>query len=69
MASGETIIISRFNTIKRKMEDVVSLADMIEKNNFEPPTVQDMAGNAKALCDLVKNEVDAIKAVIDEWDG
>jgi len=68
MASGEKIIISRFNTIKRKMEDVVFLADMIDKNNFEEATVHDMAGNAKDKCDLVKAEVDLIKGVIDEWD-
>jgi len=59
---------SKIDGVKRLMERVHDYQHMIEADSFEPPTVEDMKGNAKDLCDAAKAEIDNIKAEIDSWE-
>ncbi len=40
---------------------------MIDANNFESDTVEDMKGNAEDICDQLKTIIDDIKAAVDQW--
>lgn len=57
----------RIDGVKRLMDRVHDYEHMIIADNFEPATIDDMKGNAKALCDAAKAEIDSIKAEIDLW--
>ncbi len=53
--------------VKRLMDRLDDYQRMIDGGNFETPTIDDMKGNAKNLCDVAKGEIDNIKSVIDAW--
>ena len=40
---------------------------LVTEDSLEPPTIDDMKGNAKDLCDEIKTEADLIKNEIDQW--
>ncbi len=40
---------------------------MIDADNFESDTVDDMKGNAKDICDQLKARINDIKDAVDQW--
>ena len=40
---------------------------IIQEDSLEEATVEDMAGNAKAICDEAKGKIDSIKDDIESW--
>lgn len=61
------MIRSRIDAVKRLLDKILAYEQMIEADNFEPDTVEDMKGNAKGLCDAAKNEIGNIKTEVDQW--
>ncbi len=53
--------------IRAKLDRLHTYEHMIDGNNFENSTVDDMQGNAKDICDEIKGEINSIKAEIDNW--
>ena len=53
--------------IKSLLDNIIRYNRMIIADNFEPDTVEDMKGNAKAICDEIKSEADNIKDEINLW--
>jgi len=58
---------SRIDAVKRVLERIHEYKRIVEADNFEPATIDDIKGNAKDLCDTAKTEIDNIKAGIDDW--
>jgi len=54
--------------IRSKLDLLCNYQHMIDADNFEPGTVDDMKGNAKDICDVIKSLTDDIKAEIDNWE-
>lgn len=61
-------------TIETRLERLASLVGkirvydkLVTENSLEPTTVDDMKGNAKDLCNVIKAEADLIKTEIDRW--
>ncbi|MBA7654303.1 hypothetical protein ES703_62180 [subsurface metagenome] len=59
---------SRIDGVNRLLQRIRDYKRMIEADSFEPATVEDMKGNAKAMCDQAKDELDEIKNEIDSWE-
>lgn len=57
----------RVDGVKRLLDRVHDYEHLIVADNFEPATIDDMKGNAKALCDAAKAEIDNIKSEINQW--
>lgn len=57
----------RINTIKSLLDKIANYNRIIEADNFESDTVDDIRGNAKDIADEIKTEVDTIKVEIDLW--
>ncbi len=53
--------------VRALLDRLNSYEYMIDANNFEPDTVDDMKDNAKDLCDELKTIADSIKTEIDNW--
>ncbi len=58
-------IINRVSDLLNRVRDYNRI---IQADNFEAATVEDIKGNAKALCDEVKSDIDAIKSLINQWE-
>ncbi len=41
---------------------------LIQDDNFEAATVEDIKGNADAICDEVKSRINDIKSLINQWE-
>ena len=57
----------KINTIKGMLDKIANYNRIIEADNFESDTVDDIRGNAKDIADEIKTEVDTIKVEIDLW--
>ena len=53
--------------VKRQLDRLIDYEKMIDANNFESATVDDMKGNAKDICGVIKTEINDIKSKIDNW--
>lgn len=58
---------ARIKEIWVLLDRVKRYNDIITNDSFELHTIENMKGNAKAICDQIKDEVDNIKDEIDEW--
>ena len=54
-------------SMRIKLDRIHQYDSVIASDNFEPETVEDIKGNAKALCDEIKTEADIIKSSVDLW--
>lgn len=57
----------RVDGAKRLLDKVNLYNKLVTENSLEEDTIDDMKGNAKALCDDVKTEIGNIKSEIDQW--
>lgn len=57
----------RIEIVRQLLERVRNYNRLIVNDNFEVSTIDDMKGNAKDICDAIKDEVDLIKTEIDGW--
>ncbi len=60
-------IAERIARVRSLLDRLHSYEHLIEADNFESGTVDDMKGNAKNLCDEIKAEADSIKTEINQW--
>ncbi len=60
-------VAERIALIRSLLDKLHGYQRMIDGNSFENSTVTDIKGNAKDLCDQVKNEINSIKTEIDQW--
>ncbi len=60
-------IAERIARIRSLLDRLHSYEHLIDANNFESDTVDDIKGNAKDLCDEIKIEADSIKTEVDQW--
>ena len=60
-------IADRVAHVRALLDKLQSYEHMIDANGFTTATVDDMKGNAKNLCDVIKADADNIKTEIDQW--
>jgi len=60
-------VIDRAAIIRQKLEGLERYARLVISNTFTSETLTELKGNAKDLCDEVKDEADLVKLDIDEW--
>ena len=60
-------IAERIALVRSLLDRLHSYERLIDADNFEPNTVDDIKGNAKDLCDAIKIEADSIKTEINQW--
>jgi len=58
---------SKTDGVKRLLERVLDSKRIVDADNLETATVDDLKDNAKGLCDSAKLEIDNIKDEIDSW--
>ena len=58
---------ARITTVVSLLQRIQQYETIIETDDFEPATIDDMQSNAKDICNEVKAEVDLIKAEIGHW--
>lgn len=57
----------RIIQVKHLLDRVSNYNRLVTSDSFEAATIADMKGNAKEICDQVKDEITQIKSEIDQW--
>lgn len=58
---------TRINRVITLLNRVKKYSDIVTADNFEKQTLADMKGNVKDILDEAKDEIDLIKAEVDNW--